>query len=104
MRGSTLKEKVEKTNNSSKRREEREVLNLERGPIVEGEREERISNNSLKKEREALNLERGLIATIERKASSSKMTTSRIEITPTMLREVLKTTIVEKEASRATRK
>jgi len=50
-----------------------------------------------------LNLERGLITTIERKASSSKMTTSRIEITPTMLREVLKTTIVEKEASRATK-
>jgi len=37
---------VEKTKNSSKRREEREVLNLERGPIVEGEREEMINNNS----------------------------------------------------------
>jgi len=32
------------------------------------------------------------------------MTTSRIEITPTILREVLKTTIVEKETSRATTK
>ncbi len=32
------------------------------------------------------------------------MTTSRIEITPTMSIKVLKTTIVEKEASRATTK
>jgi hypothetical protein len=46
------------------------VLNLEKGPIVEGEKEERISNNSLKKEREALKLERGLVATIERKTLS----------------------------------
>ncbi len=36
----------ERTKNSSKRREERKVLNLEREPIVEGEREERITNNS----------------------------------------------------------
>jgi hypothetical protein len=80
------------------------VLNLERGPTIEDEREERISKNNFKKEREALNLKRGLVATTKRKASNSKMTASRIEITPTMSIKVLKTTIVEKEASRATTK
>jgi hypothetical protein len=51
-----------------------------------------------------LNLEKGLVATTKRKASSSKRTTLRIEKAPTMLGEVLKAIIVEKETSKATKK